>query len=78
MAGSNGGTNFDMNFGTFAEAHVAHLSVDDIIRAAKVAGVRLTDSDVVAIACAQGTGGRWGTCLSTPDFASSCHVRERT
>lgn len=74
MAGSNGGA----SFGTFAEAHVAHLSVDDIIRAAKVAGVRLTDSDVVAIACAQGTGGRWGTYLSTHDFASASHVRERT
>ena len=55
MAGSNGGA----SFGTFAGMHVASLSVDDIIRAAKSAGVRLTDSDVVAIACAQGTGS-WG------------------
>ena len=55
MAGSNGGA----SFGTFAGTHVASLSVDDIIRAAKSAGVRLTDSDVVTIACAQGTGS-WG------------------
>ena len=49
--------NVGATFGTYAEAHVASLSVDDIIRAAKAAGVRLTDSDVVAIACAQVPGG---------------------
>lgn len=55
MAGSNARA----SFGTFAETYVASLSVDDIIRAAKAAGVRLTDSDVVAIACAQAPGS-WG------------------
>lgn len=46
-----------------------NISVDDIIRAAKAAGVRLTDSDVVAIACAQVPGGNWGVCISAPAIA---------
>lgn len=65
METSVGGT----NFGMVAEAQIACMSVDDIIRAAKAAGVKLTDSDVVAIVCAQGPGNRWGACLPMPVIA---------
>ncbi len=71
MAGSNGGAHVGTSMGPITEARVACLSVDDIIRAAKAAGVWLTDSDVVAIACAQVPGVSWGSCLSTPTCASS-------
>lgn len=40
------------NLGDLHESRESYVTVDDVIRAAKVSGIELTDSDVVAIACA--------------------------